>query len=715
MGREGWSAEDAYRVLDDMNVDVKMSTVKTQINAGKKGLRGAPANLTDDQAKILRAKRAGDKVEVVKPPPEVIPKTPTPTPKVPPKPKETLQQKVARLADDVLNDDINIASIRSQYDDEVAELVEAKVRRLKRTRKVRPRPKPKLEEIEVTDELIDTLPDRIPPDYEKHGMSVVEVNIKQLPEARPEHVAKIYDPTADFDIDAIERYRRLYREGKEEAWGGVDRLPTVSVWEGRLVLDDGHHRMMAAILEGAEKLKVRVPKVIARKKVKVTGAPSFGEHKASALARWMGKEGFEFKDAKKAMRELGVEVKDSTLRTQLNAGRKGLRGAPAKLTDDQATYLRKIRGKEVKPVAKPVKVPKAKPEAPTAAKKPKHITFTGEQTEFTEKVWKEIGKDGIKTEQDAVKVGKLIREEVDRRTGKLTKQISELQEAAERSKKKYLGARDLWDERRKNRPAGASLQSIGPMPNNDDLLKITKRIKKLQKELDEGFAETVRDVLNEVRDMGKGNGLGINFMPGGHPNAKKVLKEQTRYLPKDFLKAIGKVKTPGGNPKKLTVLLDSSASARGSHNSGSTVRKIQLRKKGLGEKLGSATAKRTKVSETNALHEVTHAVQDSNDKVAKLERDFLKRRAKESHDEWVAAGRPQRTDKGKLTEIYQGSGEMGYEDKFTDHYIGRVYQHLDYGEVLTCAMEGIFHNQHGILRKADWDLVEFTLGVLAGA
>jgi SPP1 gp7 family putative phage head morphogenesis protein len=74
MGKEGWSPEDAKRVLDDMGVDVKMSTVRTQLNAGKKGLRGAPANLTDDQAHILRAKRAGDKVEVVKPPPEVIPK-----------------------------------------------------------------------------------------------------------------------------------------------------------------------------------------------------------------------------------------------------------------------------------------------------------------------------------------------------------------------------------------------------------------------------------------------------------------------------------------------------------------------------------------------------------------------------------------------------------------------------------------------------------------
>jgi len=97
-------------------------------------------------------------------------------------------------------------------------------------------------------------------------------------------------------------------------------------------------------------------------------APQLWNHQPTAVARWMGKEGWEFDDAKRVMQEMGVEVKDSTLKTQLAAGRKGKRGPAAALTDDQAKVLRDIKGGAKTP---PAPTPPVKPiEPPTPPKPP---------------------------------------------------------------------------------------------------------------------------------------------------------------------------------------------------------------------------------------------------------------------------------------------------------------------------------------------------------
>ena len=56
MGKQGWDAARACRVVAAFGVDLAVSTVKTQLGAGAKGERGGPAALTSEQIALLEAK-----------------------------------------------------------------------------------------------------------------------------------------------------------------------------------------------------------------------------------------------------------------------------------------------------------------------------------------------------------------------------------------------------------------------------------------------------------------------------------------------------------------------------------------------------------------------------------------------------------------------------------------------------------------------------------
>jgi SPP1 gp7 family putative phage head morphogenesis protein len=50
------------------------------------------------------------------------------------------------------------------------------------------------------------------------------------------------------DMKAIAKYRAQYRKSKEDGW---DNLPKAQYWNGKLVVGDGSHRVIAALAEGA--------------------------------------------------------------------------------------------------------------------------------------------------------------------------------------------------------------------------------------------------------------------------------------------------------------------------------------------------------------------------------------------------------------------------------------------------------------------------------
>lgn len=62
-------------------------------------------------------------------------------------------------------------------------------------------------------------------------------------------------------------------------------------------------------------------------------------HHPTAVLRWMGTDHWDFEEARTAMKNMGIEVSDTTIRIQLRAGKKGERGEPAKLTEQEMKML----------------------------------------------------------------------------------------------------------------------------------------------------------------------------------------------------------------------------------------------------------------------------------------------------------------------------------------------------------------------------------------
>jgi len=63
---------------------------------------------------------------------------------------------------------------------------------------------------------------------------------------------------------------------------------------------------------------------------------------ATNVIRWMGKDGFDFRETVGALKTLGINKipTDGTIKAQLYHGKAGTRGEPAKLTSEQQKQLR---------------------------------------------------------------------------------------------------------------------------------------------------------------------------------------------------------------------------------------------------------------------------------------------------------------------------------------------------------------------------------------
>mgnify|MGYP007077430223 FL=1 len=68
-------------------------------------------------------------------------------------------------------------------------------------------------------------------------------------------------------------------------------------------------------------------------------SPKLFVHKATAVIRSMGKEGWSSKQSRAAIKRAVIDLADATVSTQLAAGKTGQRGDPASLTMDQENQL----------------------------------------------------------------------------------------------------------------------------------------------------------------------------------------------------------------------------------------------------------------------------------------------------------------------------------------------------------------------------------------
>lgn len=346
------------------------------------------------------------------------------------------------------------------------------------------------------------------------------------------------------------------------------------------------------------------------------------------------------------------------------------------------------RPTETPPTPKP-NVPEPEPPPDPLAKKPAHLGFSGEANEFSERVWEEIGPDGIKDEAHSRRVGKVIREEVEnhpavleaKRTAEETrKRLEEAEAEAERLRKALIDAET--DEE-------AGKLFVKSEKADRERERLGFRLEEANLEVQQSFATAAKETLPQVRDMG------IDFddfrkraKPDMGSGTVRAAEEAMGDLPADWGESIASWAEPtifNGGPVKIRKV------KRGYFSQGE--RKIYI----------SGNNQDDFVS--TMRHELAHAAESTHKvngekKLPILQKEFLERRAK--------GEKPK-----KIIE-----GEFGFEDEFQSHYSGKIYGTDTNFEILSTGVESVF-NPAASLRKGynyweDADYMEFILGLLAG-
>lgn len=712
MGKEGWSFEDAKKVLKARGLNVKDPTIKTQLSAGRLGKRGAPAKLTDLQVDILKKTRERATTTVTPP----TPPTPKPTPKPIPKSQTVdIPDNYRDIFATIDTDGNEFQSLKDAF-------------RLHGAEEGIPR-----EQVSVHLKSLKRYEDPAT------GFATGRANKTAI----KEFMELIEDAQDQFDLDEIFREVKLVR------------------YKGRTYIQHGDAQMAAArLLEKTDSLVLDVFDIDKA----IQQIPVNWDQSTASLVRWMGREGMSFDEAKKALRLIGKDLRDSTIKTQLGAGRKGLRGAVAKLSPKQEKWLKARIGKpipdELKPpmktlppkVVTPNKTPTPADFNPWDVDETYAITHTGRKTEFGDKVRKMIDDANMAKidpdVDDMTRLGRFIEEEIDRRMERaghnLYREIvdSKKEEIA-RTIERYNVDRDavqkiVYDQSTTTSQRRALKKVYTdrhlPVPDDESLARAHQRIMHLQRDLAAYQENTIHspawlaarrdittEVLSEIRDMG---GVKLEWFAKSNRECKKGFQKISKHLPKDWLERLNK----SGAGK---VRIDGQANPRGFHRPpwGSyqqreiVTRPVRHGEIGFGPK---------ELSENNMLHELTHATQHAskrshhrrlNDLINDFDIDARELNRIQTAERKFIQYRRKRGE--HHSKIYSWlDDEWCIEDHFTEKYAGKDYNVTSITEanqmkgevkktkeVITIGVEGVFYGMHNV--QADPHFYRYILAMLA--
>lgn len=456
-----------------------------------------------------------------------------------------------------------------------------------------------------------------------------------------------------------------------------------------------------------------------------------------AVVRWMGANDWTIDEAKTALDASGVSLADATLKIQLKAGKTGTRGPAAELTADQiATLTARKTGGTIKPPPigpppvitivpppTPPKVTKLEPlvtiqdaikavpqpqwdATGSLVKPPKWITYTGEPTDVSRRVWKALG-DGGGSAELYTNVGKIIREEMDKDpvVAKIKTQVTGAQEAKRKAQQSWAEVDQAYNKANQDLRADKS----GEGPTRERLLAEVRRLGDLRGAANKSYMDSCGALgklqtqekaelkgaadrtLRQVRDFG---GIKLNYEKGSDKSVIKALDTAADKLPADWMHAVSQH------------WLDAQKVDRGffnangaSHGNAGSPPIVAL----------SDDDKKTDPGMISVgMHELTHAVealyrQEGFIKMGKPQGEFLTSRRKPNEQLEQIAG--------------HGPDEVGYKDEFLEHYIGKQYPTGGFGgknyyEVMTMGVEGALGARH--CTYPDENLSHFVLGMLAG-
>lgn len=460
-----------------------------------------------------------------------------------------------------------------------------------------------------------------------------------------------------------------------------------------------------------------------------TGAPhpNLWGQQPTAVLRWMGKEGWNFDQAKAAMRELGVKVSDNTIREALPAGKKGVRGKPAEITGEQRIQLQYAamsgmsKDAEAKEQARRAKNRTAD-QQPT---KVQGLTYTGDYDpsrpadalgESVRRFLNERG--GVVNVQETVEIGRRLSQFVDeapqmaKKRGDYLK-AQEARKAAEAEQQRLIQEFEAWQQQTGE---GVATQAWADRLDGFTMHVQAAAHREFSAQSTWLAARRVmtRTVLASVRDMGFepqavaatqkmiDEAVGKQFANkhGASPPSPERLREMefavqeaAKRMPTDWAWTMGQSSVPGSGDRRPEMHL---ATADRGYKANDR------------SHMALSGANGTVHLQSTAAHEMTHMVEDVYPRMVRLQREYWKMR-----------------QNGEApSPIHGDPDEIGIRDQFSNHYTGRVYggqgntdpDRSRNFEIATMTIEDILFetpsNTHRTYEQ-DRQTYDFVLGLMA--
>jgi len=255
----------------------------------------------------------------------------------------------------------------------------------------------------------------------------------------------------------------------------------------------------------------------------------------------------------------------------------------------------------------------------------------------------------FETDQDAIEVGDLIRQEVDRVQAPIFKRVQDL-EAEIRARNKDLASRV------------ASSEEMAEYQQRYDELTAARQDQRLSR------GEIIRDTLAAIRPMG--NPASQSWVPYSEQAVKDAIADVGRYFPSDWWKL--------SNPAKIIGLL---TSERGYYNPTKPAASIALPPTGI---------------RRLAIHELGHRFEHLVPGLLDLQKQFYERRT--AGELLLQLGKP------------YDSNELARFDQFIDPYMGKDYGGKSY-EIFSMGLEAMFAGSYDLANDPEYEA--FILGVLS--
>gem|GEM_PF-4212673 len=281
---------------------------------------------------------------------------------------------------------------------------------------------------------------------------------------------------------------------------------------------------------------------------------------------------------------------------------------------------------------------------------------------------------GINTPDDAIRLGGVLRKEVNSRLDdKLLRKLDDLIQKEKTIEEAYKGILAEYEKAiNKYQQTQISLLSKKVNEIEEELKSIRKKVAEAQKNFQTKRADIIKQVIKETRDTGEG--VLLKFDVTSESQAEMLVREVFDFLPREWAEA--SAQTP------LHVIV---RSERGYYRDaiGSVPAKIVINR---GDK------------QRCVIHEVGHRIESTNPIILKFEKEFYEERTRGNQPVTIPG---------------YSAKEKYIPDDWSDPYVGKYYPHGAY-EILSTGLEGLFASRPTIDIWKDLKHVDFILGLLGG-